>query len=90
MLISLESYRNYALLHVLPKECKVFKTKERCPYLITLELFRPEEMSLAPNTNGRASIVREMRLGRDVNKKMIEERKFRHTVASGGSNELAA
>ncbi len=42
-----QSYRNYAVLHVLPKESKVFKTKERCPYLITLELYRPEEMSLS-------------------------------------------
>lgn len=39
------SYRNYAVLHVPPRESRVFPTKERCPYMVVLEMYRPEEIS---------------------------------------------
>ena len=39
------STRNYAVLHIPPQESRVFVTKERAPYLICVEVFRPEEIS---------------------------------------------
>lgn len=37
------SMRNYVVLHIKVMEAKIFVTKERAPYLICLEVFRPEE-----------------------------------------------
>lgn len=42
-----ESIRNYAVLHINPEEVHVFQTKSRCPYMITIEMYRPDEMSMA-------------------------------------------
>jgi len=38
------SIRNYAVLHIPPNECHVFQTKERAPFLICVELYRPDEL----------------------------------------------
>lgn len=38
--------RNYAVLHVVADESKIFKTKERAPLMLTLEVFRPIELTL--------------------------------------------
>ena len=35
--------RNYVALHIKVMEAKVFVTKERAPFLMCLEVFRPEE-----------------------------------------------
>ena len=40
----IESMRNYAVLHIVTDEAKVFQTKERAPLLLCIECFRPEEM----------------------------------------------
>lgn len=37
------SMRNYLVLHIKVMEAKVFVTKERAPFLIWVEVFRPEE-----------------------------------------------
>ena len=37
-----ESTRNYAILHIVTDEAKVFQTKERAPLLLCMEAFRPE------------------------------------------------
>lgn len=42
---SSESIRNYVIVHIPVSEIKIFKTKERAPYLITLECVRLEEIS---------------------------------------------
>ena len=42
-----ESIRNYAVLHIPPEECAVFQTKSRAPYMITIEMYRPDEMATA-------------------------------------------
>ena len=42
----LDSIRNYAILHIVTGEAKVFQTKERAPLLLCFEAFRPEEMIL--------------------------------------------
>lgn len=34
--------RNYAILKIVPKESRVFSTKMRSPFSLTLELYRPE------------------------------------------------
>ncbi|CAD8156732.1 unnamed protein product [Paramecium pentaurelia] len=36
------SVRNYAILNIVSKESRVFSTKMRSPYSLTLEIFRPE------------------------------------------------
>eukprot|EP00347_Sterkiella_histriomuscorum_P016779 403351884 len=41
------SIRNYAILHIVTDEAKVFQTKERAPLLLCLEAYRPEELLLA-------------------------------------------
>lgn len=40
------SLRNYAILHIVSDEVKIFQTKERAPLLLCLEAFRPEELML--------------------------------------------
>ena len=39
-----ESLRNYAVLNIVVEESRLFLTKERAPYMICMELFRPEEI----------------------------------------------
>lgn len=39
------SLRNHAVLNIPPNECHVFQTKERSPFLICIELYRPDELS---------------------------------------------
>ena len=42
----LDSIRNYAILHIVSDEAKIFTTKERAPVLLHFEAFRPEELML--------------------------------------------
>ena len=37
--------RNYAVLHIPVSEVRVFQTKERSPFVICLEVFRPDELN---------------------------------------------
>jgi hypothetical protein len=46
-----ESLRNYAVLHIQTEEVAVFQTKSRAPYMVTIELYRPDEMSMADLQN---------------------------------------
>lgn len=46
MLITIDSIRNYAVLHIAVSECRVFQTKERSPCMIAVELYRPDELAL--------------------------------------------
>lgn len=39
--------RNYTVLRVVPEESRLFLTKERAPFLVCLEVYRPEEFILA-------------------------------------------
>jgi hypothetical protein len=36
--------RNFAILHIVSDEAKIFTTKERAPVLLHFEAFRPEEL----------------------------------------------
>ena len=58
-----DSLRNYAVLHIPPEEIAIFQTKSRAPYMITLELYRPDEMSMAEINNraGRSHTNRKRR-----------------------------
>ena len=38
--------RNYAALHIVAEESRIFKTKARCPLLLCIEVYRPTEISL--------------------------------------------
>lgn len=38
------SWRNYTVLNICVDESKLFLTKNRAPYMICLEIFRPEEI----------------------------------------------
>lgn len=40
-----ESIRNYVIAHIPVSEIKIFRTKNRCPYMITIETFRMEELT---------------------------------------------
>ena len=42
-----DSLRNYTVLNIVTSESRLFLTKERAPYMIVLELFRPDEMKTA-------------------------------------------
>lgn len=41
-----DSIRNNCVLHIPPNEARVFQTKERCPILLCIEVYRPDEISL--------------------------------------------
>lgn len=45
-LVLIDSMRNYAILHIVADEAKIFQTKERAPVLLHFEAFRPEELML--------------------------------------------
>ena len=38
--------RNYAVLHIVAEETRIFKTKERCPTVFCIEVYRPTEIAL--------------------------------------------
>ena len=52
------STRNYCVLHIPPDEVRVFQTKERAPILLSIEVFRPDEMAIV--------------LKQSMNKKMLK------------------
>lgn len=41
-----DSIRNYAVLHIPPEEVAVFQTKTRAPFMCTVEMYRPDELSM--------------------------------------------
>lgn len=47
------SMRNYAVLHIVVKEAKVFQTKERAPLLLCIEVYRPDELYLVKDEQQR-------------------------------------
>ena len=40
------SMRNYAVLHIVADESRIFRTKERAPVMLCFEVYRPVEISL--------------------------------------------
>jgi hypothetical protein len=38
--------RNFAILHIVADESRIFKTKERAPVMLCFEVYRPIELSL--------------------------------------------
>ena len=38
--------RNYAILNIVVQEARLFLTKERAPFMICIEVFRPDELKL--------------------------------------------
>jgi len=41
-----DSVRNYVIAHIPVSEARIFRTKNRAPYCITLEIFRIDELNL--------------------------------------------
>ena len=41
---TLGSLRNYTILNIVTSEARLFLTKERAPFMICIELFRPDEI----------------------------------------------
>jgi hypothetical protein len=41
-----DSIRNYVVLHIVADEAKIFRTKERCPLMLLMECYRPNELAL--------------------------------------------
>jgi len=64
-----DSIRNYAVLHIHPDEIHVFQTKSRCPYMITIEMYRPDEMSMASVPYMSKSISEERKHGNTLRRK---------------------
>ena len=66
--------RNYAVLHIVAEESRIFKTKERCPLLLCIEVYRPTEISLEaiPDVLNKSKIKQE-NLSRNQND-AIEEK----------------
>ena len=46
--------RNYAVLHIVAEESRIFRTKERCPLLLCIEVYRPTEVALETVPNALA------------------------------------
>ena len=42
------------MLHIPPNEARVFETKERAPYMICIEIYRPEEISIASTSSSHS------------------------------------
>ena len=38
------SARNFAVLHIAALESRIFQTKSRCPVLLCIEVYRPDEL----------------------------------------------
>jgi len=38
--------RNYCVLNIVESESRLFLTKERAPFMICLEIYRPEELKI--------------------------------------------
>jgi len=38
--------RNFAILHIVADESRIFRTKERAPVMLCFEVYRPIELSL--------------------------------------------
>ena len=57
--------RSYAVCHISVSESRIFKTKNRAPYLIVLELFRPEELS--QNYSNKSNLINKNVLGNKLN-----------------------
>lgn len=69
-----ESIRNYAVLHINPEEVHVFQTNSRCPYMITIEMYRPDEMSMA--SPSLPPVKKDNKLARTSNIKRSREGSF--------------
>ena len=54
-----DSLRNYAVLHIPPDEVTIFQTKSRAPFMFTVELYRPDELSIAAHNTkvGRSNTI---------------------------------
>lgn len=51
------NWRNYAVLNICEEESKLFFTKTRAPYLICLEIYRPEEILVTAQNKYRRLIT---------------------------------
>mmetsp|Transcript_32431 Transcript_32431/g.42870 ORF Transcript_32431/g.42870 Transcript_32431/m.42870 type:complete len:201 (+) Transcript_32431:448-1050(+) len=47
------SWRNYTVLNICENESKLFLTKNRAPYLVCLEIYRPEEVLVTAQSRYR-------------------------------------
>ena len=50
------SWRNYAVLNICENESKLFITKSRAPFMICLEIYRPEEILITAQNKYRAML----------------------------------
>jgi phosphatidylinositol 4-kinase len=49
VIIVLDSIRNYTILSIAYEESRLFLTRERAPFMLCLEVYRPEEMKFVFN-----------------------------------------
>jgi hypothetical protein len=43
---TLDAIRNYAVLNIIVEETKLFLTRERAPFVLCVEIYRPSELKL--------------------------------------------
>jgi len=52
-----DALRNYAVLHIVADESRIFKTKERAPVMLSIEVYRPVELALLNPTNKESVLL---------------------------------
>lgn len=58
-----DSIRNYIILNIAYNECRVFSTKERSPFYICLEIYRPDAELDQPPDDVKLSIAMTVQKG---------------------------
>jgi len=83
-----ESARNYAILHIVADEAKIFQTKERAPVLLHFEAFRPEELMLEVGTSDRTKSMgmEDIKKKSQANRDLMQKKKTSN--GASGSNVL--
>lgn len=79
-----DSIRNFAVLHIPPEEVSVFQTKTRCPYMITIEVYRPDELSIPSNSHLGTSVASK----KSKRKRAQELREFEEPLIVENSEDM--
>jgi hypothetical protein len=85
-----ESMRNYAVLHIVTEEAKIFKTKERCPLMLLIECYRPTEIALEKTPDVLKLHASDSELIAGFNKPTNEELKIIDEAENSGFFEASS
>lgn len=89
-----KSMRNYAILNIVAEEAIVFKTKERAPLLLALEVYRPTEITIDENFELKSHQEQQQKMqnpkksqARDGSKRKRDGKQNQTPVLQGGDDE---